>query len=97
MNELVRRFTYSSKKLARQMYDQYRHCSRAEFEDLEATGLCALCISLEKYKGKSCMTGCFIIWNNRICVIKTIFRKSKRAEYLRGGNPLPRNNCFADY
>ena len=33
------------------MYDQYRHCSRAEFEDLEATGLCALCISLEKYKG----------------------------------------------
>ena len=51
MNELVKRFTYSSRKLAKKMYDLYRHCSKAEFEDLEATGLCALCISLNEYKG----------------------------------------------
>ena len=47
--ELFRRFSFSAKKLAGKMYDQYRHCSKAEYDDLEAIGLYALCISIEKY------------------------------------------------
>ena len=33
------------------MYSQYRHCSKAEYDDLEAIAMYALCVSIEKYIG----------------------------------------------
>lgn len=45
----MRRFTYASKRLAKEIYKDFIGRTKAEYEDLVAIGLCAFCVSLKKF------------------------------------------------